>query len=76
MRTHQEMMAEIELRKALGLPRIELTPQERARAFGDAEWPERDLDSYDKMLAQRLTDGLPMSQADKRRARQFMRASA
>ena len=32
MRTHQEMLVEIRLRKALGLPRIQLTEEEIGRA--------------------------------------------
>ena len=35
MRTHQQLLYEIEIRKALDLPRIELTEEERQRAFGD-----------------------------------------
>ena len=46
MRTHQELMAEIKLRSALGLPRIELTPEERIRAYGD---PSLEDKSYDNL---------------------------
>ena len=35
MRTHQQLIEEIAFRKEHGLPRIELTPEERVRAFGD-----------------------------------------
>ena len=76
MRTHQELLREIEVRKALGLPRIELTEEERARAFGDPALAERDPHEYDRHLVQRLQAGLPMSQQDKRRARRFMREAA
>jgi len=73
MRTHQQLLAEIKMREELGLPRIELTAEERARAFGDTT--ERDPYAYDKMLVERLQQGLPMSVADKRRAEQFLRES-
>lgn len=73
MRTHQELLREIELRKALGLPRIELTPEERARAFGDPALAQRDPYEHDRYLVQRLKAGLPLSHHDKRRARRFMR---
>ena len=75
MRTHQEMLREIEVRKALGLPRIGLTPEERARAFGDPALAQRDPDEYDKRLVERLKAGLPMSLHDKRRARKFMKGT-
>lgn len=76
MRTHQQMLDEIAVRKALGLPRIELTPAERARAFGDPMLAERDPYEYERHLVQRLQAGLPMGHQDKRRARRFMREMA
>lgn len=76
MRTHQQLLDEIALRKALGLPRIELTREEREAAFGDPNWAKRDPDAYEKTLVQRLKDGLPMTADDKRRARRFIRETA
>ena len=75
MRTHQEMLVEIRLRKALGLPRIQLTEEERRAAFGDPALSSANRDAYDhdRYLVQRLKDGLPMSVHDKRRARRFMK---
>lgn len=73
MRTHVELIAEIARRKALGLPRIELTPQERARAFGDSEW-RRNASDYDLVLAHRLQNNMPMSKQDRERARKFLRS--
>jgi len=73
MRTHQEMMAEINLREMLGLPRIELTEEERRRAFGDPS--ERDSDANDRMLAERLKAGLPMSKDGIRRAKQYLKSN-
>lgn len=74
MRSHQELLAEIELRRALGLPRIELTPEERSRAFGDPSF-KRD-DSYDRECAERFKAGLPLSIDAKRRARRYIKETA
>jgi hypothetical protein len=71
MRTIQQLRAEIEVRKALGLPRIELTEQERVEAFGDTQ--ERDQDANVKMLAERFKQGLPLSVHDKRQVRKFFK---
>jgi hypothetical protein len=73
MRTHQQLIDEIARRKALGLPRIELTPAERIAAFGDTQWAKRDPDAHDLMLVQRLNAGLPLSNEDKRRARRYLK---
>jgi hypothetical protein len=66
-------MAEIKLRNELGLPRIELTPEERAREFGDLNWANRDPYAREQELAHRLQNGLPLSHSDKRTARQFLK---
>lgn len=71
MRSHTELLAEIAIRKAFDLPRIELTPAERARAFGDTSWAAKD--NHDQYLAQRYTQGLVMSKADQARARKFLK---
>ena len=73
MRTIEELKSEIAMRKVLGLPRITLTPEERARAFGDPSLAQREPYAYEKMLAQRLQDGLPMSIADKKTARKYLK---
>jgi hypothetical protein len=74
MRTIQQLRAEIEMRKALGMPRIELTEEERVESFGDTQ--ERDQDANVKMLVERFKQGLPLSVDDKRRVRKFMRVAA
>jgi hypothetical protein len=71
MRTIQQMLAEIEVRKALGMPRIELTQEERVEAFGDTQ--QRDPDAYTKMMVERFKQGLPLSVHDKRQARKFIK---
>jgi len=75
VRTHQQLLAEIKMRKELGLPRIELTAEERVEQFGDTAWVDRDPYAYEKGLVERMQQGLPMSIADKRRAKQFLRES-
>jgi hypothetical protein len=73
MRTIKQLRAEIGVRKALGLPRIELTDEERVEAFGDAQ--ERDQDASVKMSVTRFNQGLPLSIHDKRIARKFIKAA-
>ena len=75
MRTHQQLLAEIKMRKEQGLPRIELTPEERAEQFGDPTWADRDPHAYEKGLVERMQQGLPMSIADKRRAKKYLKQS-
>lgn len=74
MRTIQQLRAEIEVRKALGLPRIELTEEERVEAFGDTQ--ERDQNANVKMLVERFKQGLPLSVHDKRMARKYIKEVA
>ena len=74
MRTIQQLRAEIEVRKTLGLPRIELTEQERVEAFGDTQ--ERDQNANVKMLVERFKQGLPLSVHDKRMARKYIKEVA
>jgi hypothetical protein len=74
VRTIQQLRAEIEVRKALGLPRIELTEQERVEAFGDTQ--ERDQNANVKMLVERFKQGLPLSVHDKRMARKYIKEVA
>jgi hypothetical protein len=74
VRTHQQLLAEIQMRKELGLPRIELTAEERVEQFGDTTWADRDPHGYEKGLVNRMQAGLPMSIADKRRAKQYLKA--
>lgn len=71
MRSHQELLREIQVRKALGLPRIELTPQERSRAFGDPSL--RDGQTFDEVLVERFKSGLPMSVEHTRRAKRLIK---
>ena len=73
MRTYDELKAEIKLRKELGLPRIELTSEERARAFGDADWPNRDKNARINVMCKRYQDGLPLSKSDVKEVKRFLR---
>jgi len=73
VRTHQQLLAEIQMRKELGLPRIELTAEERVEQFGDTTWVDRDPHGYEMGLVKRMQAGLPMSIADKRRAKQYLK---
>ena len=73
MRTYDELKAEMELRKILGLPRIQLTPEEKARAFGDVEWSKRNPNARIETMCQRYQDGLPLSKSDIKEVKRFLR---
>ena len=73
MRTHQQLIEEIAFRKEHGLPRIELTPEERVRAFGDEAFGKKNPNSYAEYLVERMLAGLPMSIADKKTAKQYLK---
>jgi hypothetical protein len=73
MRTETELRAEMAMRKALGLPKITLTTEERIRAFGDRSFAKTEPYAYEKRLAERLQNGLPLTFADKKIARQFIK---
>ena len=73
MRTHQQLIEEIAFRKERGLPRIELTQEERARAFGDEALINKDPDARNKHLVERLLTGLPLSVADQKAAKQYLK---
>ena len=73
MRPYDELKAVIKLRKELGLPRIELTSEERARAFGDADWPNRDKNARINVMCKRYQDGLPLSKSDIKEVKRFLR---
>jgi hypothetical protein len=73
LRTYDELKAEIKLRKELGLSRIELTSEERARAFGDADWPNRDKNARINVMCKRYQDGLPLSKSDIKEVKRFLR---
>lgn len=72
MRTHQQLLDEIEIRKALGLPRIQLTEEERRRSYGDPALAHKYETRREVDLVRRLQQGLPMSRQDKRDARRYM----
>ena len=73
MRTYDELKAEMELRRVLGLPRIELTAEEKARAFGDVEWSKRNPNARIETMCQRYQDGLPLSKSDIKEVKRFLR---
>lgn len=73
MRTYDELVKEMKLRKALGLPRITLTPEEKVRAFGDTEWPNRDPNSRIELMVQRFKEGLKLSKSDLKEVKQYLK---
>ena len=63
MRTNDQLLADLKASKELGLP-FELTVEERARAFGDAEWPNRDTTARIKEMCLRYKAVLALSKSD------------
>ena len=75
MRTHEQLIAEIQYRKENNLPRIELTAEERARAFGDAQWPNRDITARIKEMCLRYKTGLALSKSDIKEVKKFLKGN-
>jgi hypothetical protein len=73
MRTIEQLKAEIEIRKQLGLPRLELTPEERARAFGDVGYSNRDKDARIKTMVDRYKNGLSLSNIDIKEVKKYLK---
>jgi hypothetical protein len=76
MRTVEQLKAEIEIRKQLGLPRIELTPAERARAFGDVDYSNRDRDDRLKTMVVRYNNGLSLSKSDIKEVKKYLKQAS
>jgi hypothetical protein len=76
MRTVEQLKAEIEIRKQLGLPRIELTPEERARAFGDVDYSNRDRDARLKTMVVRYNNGLSLSKSDIKEVKKYLKQAS
>ena len=74
MRTFEQLKEEIQMRKALGLPRIILTAEEQARSFGDANWAaNRDPFGREKMLVELLQKGVRLGKDDRRTAKRYLK---
>lgn len=72
MRTYHQLLDEMAYRKAAGLPRIELTAAEKARAFGDANLRRGENDRAESLL-ERLQQGLTLSISDRREAKRYLK---
>lgn len=64
MRTIEQLKQEIALRKELNLPRIELTLEEKKRAFGDSSFDYRDNSARIQIMIDRLSQGLKITDKD------------
>jgi hypothetical protein len=73
MRTYEELVAEMKMRKELGLPRLVLTPEEKARAFGDVEWSKRDPNSRIETMVDRFKKGLKLSKSDIKEVKRYLK---
>jgi hypothetical protein len=73
MRSYDQLLNEIKIRRELGLPRIELTAEERIRAFGDLSLANRDKDLRIKTMVDRYNNGLSLSNHDIKEVRKYLR---
>ena len=73
MRTIEQLKQEIALRKELNLPRIELTLEEKKRAFGDCSYDYRDNSARIQIMIDRLSEGLKLTDNDLKELRKFLK---
>ena len=74
MRTNDQLLADLKASKELGLP-FELTAEERARAFGDADWPNRDKTSRIVEMCNRYKQGLALSKSDIKEVKKHLKGN-
>jgi hypothetical protein len=74
MRTNDQLLADLKTSKKLGLP-FELTAEERARAFGDAEWPNRDMTARITEMCRRYKLGLALSKGDVKEVKKYLKGN-
>jgi len=74
MRTNDQLLADLKASKELGLPFV-LTAEEKARAFGDAEWPNRDTTARIKEMCLRYKAGLTLSKSDIKEVKKHLRGN-
>ena len=74
MRTNDQLLADLKASKELGFP-FELTAEERARAFGDTEWPNRDTTSRIKEMCLRYKAGLALSKSDIKEVKKYLKGN-
>lgn len=76
MRTIEQLKQEIAIRKELGLPRIELTIEEKKRAFGDCEYNYRDNSARIQGMIDRLSQDLRLSRSDLKELKNYLKVIA
>ena len=74
MRTHDQLLADLKTSKELGLP-FELTAEEKAKAFGDADWPNRDTTARITEMCKRYKEGLKLSKSDIKEVKKFLKGN-
>lgn len=72
MRTYDELLADLKLSKELGVP-FELTPEEKAKAFGDVEYSMRDTTERIKEMCRRYKAGSALSKSDIKEVKKFLK---
>ena len=72
MRTIEQLREEIAIRKELDLPRIELTLEEKKRAFGDCSYDYRDNSVRIQLMIDRLSQGLKLSRNDLKELKNYL----
>lgn len=73
MRTIEQLKEEIAIRKELDLSRIELTIEERARAFGDCSYDYRDNSVRIQLMIDRLSQGLQITRKDLKELKSYLK---
>ena len=74
MRTNNQLLADLKTSKELGLL-FELTAEEKARAFGDADWPNCDMTARIKEMCKRYKDGLALSKNDIKEVKKHLKGN-
>jgi len=74
MRTNDQLLADLKASKELGLPFV-LTAEEKVRAFGDAEWPNRDTTARIKEMCLRYKAGLVLSKSDIKEVKKHLKGN-
>ena len=72
MRNYDQLLADLKLSKELGLP-FELTPKEKAKAFGDVEYSMRDTTARITEMCKRYKEGLALSKSDIKEVKKHLR---
>ena len=72
MRNYVQLLADLKASKELGVP-FELTPEEKAKAFGDVEYSMRDTTARITEMCKRYKEGLALSKSDIKEVKKYLK---